>query len=265
VFNLNLAKKLFLLPPRAYAIAYLAAIPAFATLYWQFSQSSFYAPYARYESVAADDARASGLVIQRRLRDVLGSLPKDIQGWQIWDFRIFDVRTSGVKLQFTVVVALGEKKDFFHTIPMYIHCNIDGDELTETRRIEQNSRSVMYKVHIENDESQGDTDKFPRYWDVVREFFLISSVDHDGALYLGAVDDAVLQSLFAGIRGDPTRFSKSFLRMLYFSVTVITTIGFGDIVPMTPLARFSVAIEGMLGIVLAGLFVNAAAVSNRNN
>jgi hypothetical protein len=58
---------------------------------------------------------------------------------------------------------------------------------------------------------------------------------------------------------DPTRISGGVWRMMYFSVTVITTIGFGDIVPMTSVARLCVAFEGLLGIVLAGLFVNAAA------
>ncbi|MBK8208683.1 MAG: two pore domain potassium channel family protein [Rhodospirillales bacterium] len=47
--------------------------------------------------------------------------------------------------------------------------------------------------------------------------------------------------------------------MLYFSSIVITTVGFGDIVPMTALARGIVAFEAVLGVILAGLFLNAIA------
>jgi voltage-gated potassium channel Kch len=38
----------------------------------------------------------------------------------------------------------------------------------------------------------------------------------------------------------------------YFSATTITTVGFGDIIPVTPLARALVGIEAVLGLVLAG-------------
>ena len=47
--------------------------------------------------------------------------------------------------------------------------------------------------------------------------------------------------------------------MLYFSAVVITTLGLGDIVPLTDWARSLVAAEAVLGIVFAGLFINAAA------
>jgi hypothetical protein len=46
-------------------------------------------------------------------------------------------------------------------------------------------------------------------------------------------------------------------RMLYFSVAAITTTGFGDILPMTPWARLIATVECLVGIVLAGAFVNA--------
>lgn len=49
-------------------------------------------------------------------------------------------------------------------------------------------------------------------------------------------------------------------RMLYFSISSITTTGFGDILPMTATARLITAVESLLGIFLAGAFVNA--VSN---
>jgi hypothetical protein len=56
------------------------------------------------------------------------------------------------------------------------------------------------------------------------------------------------------------RFDRG-TRMLYFSVAAITTTGFGDIVPMTPCARLFAALECLIGIVLAGAFVNAVTKS----
>jgi len=48
-----------------------------------------------------------------------------------------------------------------------------------------------------------------------------------------------------------------FWRMFYLSTATITTTGYGDIVPLTDLARGMVALESILGIVLIGLFINS--------
>jgi hypothetical protein len=47
--------------------------------------------------------------------------------------------------------------------------------------------------------------------------------------------------------------------MLYFSAIVMTTVGFGDIVPLSPMARLAVGLQAVLGVTLFGLFLNAAA------
>jgi len=44
----------------------------------------------------------------------------------------------------------------------------------------------------------------------------------------------------------------------------MTTVGFGDVVPLTPRARLVVGIQAVLGILLAGLFLNAAAYQASN-
>ena len=49
----------------------------------------------------------------------------------------------------------------------------------------------------------------------------------------------------------------AFPRMLYLSVVTITTLGYGDILALTRAARTLIAIEAVLGVVIAGLAVNA--------
>jgi len=50
---------------------------------------------------------------------------------------------------------------------------------------------------------------------------------------------------------------NSFIRMLYFSAVTISTIGYGDIVPIDDTLRLLVGFEAILGIVFIGLFINA--------
>jgi hypothetical protein len=53
--------------------------------------------------------------------------------------------------------------------------------------------------------------------------------------------------------------SGGFERMLYLSAVTITTLGYGDIVPITALTRFLVWFEAVLGIALIGLVFNSIA------
>lgn len=48
-------------------------------------------------------------------------------------------------------------------------------------------------------------------------------------------------------------------KMFYFSSVTITTLGFGDIVPITNKARILVSLEAIIGVVIIGLFLNSLA------
>ncbi len=50
---------------------------------------------------------------------------------------------------------------------------------------------------------------------------------------------------------------SQFPRMLYFSVVTVTTLGYGDITPVTSMTRFLVGSEAVLGVLLVGLFLNS--------
>ncbi|MBU3130285.1 potassium channel family protein [Clostridium tagluense] len=54
-------------------------------------------------------------------------------------------------------------------------------------------------------------------------------------------------------------------KMIYLSLVTITTLGFGDIVPITDLARLLVGIEAFLGVFIMGLFINSISVAKNSN
>jgi hypothetical protein len=66
-----------------------------------------------------------------------------------------------------------------------------------------------------------------------------------------------LTHLYRAAAGDPWYASGRWWRV------TVTTLGFGDITPVTGAARASVALEAMLGIVLIGLFINSVAQRSR--
>ncbi len=58
-------------------------------------------------------------------------------------------------------------------------------------------------------------------------------------------------------KGFPLDKLGNLIRMMYFSSVTITTIGYGDIVPVSGLSRILVGLESVLGIVMIGLFINS--------
>jgi hypothetical protein len=73
--------------------------------------------------------------------------------------------------------------------------------------------------------------------------------------------DRDIEALVLLLTGQPESGMDSFWRMLYFSVVTITTLGFGDIVPVTRVARGLVTFEAFLGPLLLGCFL--AAIGSR--
>lgn len=70
-----------------------------------------------------------------------------------------------------------------------------------------------------------------------------------------------INSFVYGLNG--YSFNKDFWNLLYLSTVTITTLGFGDIVPITRSSRLLVSSESILGVILIGLFLNALFRNNR--
>lgn len=70
------------------------------------------------------------------------------------------------------------------------------------------------------------------------------------------LDDMIL-TLIKSEYGYTDGYESNFARMLYLSTVTITTLGFGDIVPITDFARLLIGLESILGVVILSLFINA--------
>jgi len=66
--------------------------------------------------------------------------------------------------------------------------------------------------------------------------------------------DQYLEEYILALNGLPIDATDNFVRMLYLSAVTITTLGYGDILPITSRARLLVALEAIAGIVIIGLF-----------
>lgn len=79
---------------------------------------------------------------------------------------------------------------------------------------------------------------------------------HYGILYLSLIPIyATIYYFFPSIIGS----ERSYLECLYFSTVTITTLGYGDIIPLDEVGQIVTASEALLGVVAIGLFLNAIA------
>jgi voltage-gated potassium channel Kch len=58
------------------------------------------------------------------------------------------------------------------------------------------------------------------------------------------------------MQGFPSSMPGAFGLMLYLSLVTITTVGYGETVPLTAIARLLVGLEATVGIVLLGSLIN---------
>jgi Ion channel len=85
------------------------------------------------------------------------------------------------------------------------------------------------------------------------------TTSNSGTLVLSSPVAQELLRFANALQGDPSFASGLYGRMLYLSATTITTLGPGDITPVSGLARWLVGLEAVLGVVVIGLFLNALA------
>jgi hypothetical protein len=80
-----------------------------------------------------------------------------------------------------------------------------------------------------------------------------------GLLTLSVAVNNRLVRFFNSLQGDPSQASGNWMRMLYFSSTTLTTLGLGDITPVSSEARLWVWLEAVAGLVVIGLFLASLA------
>lgn len=250
-------------PPLVFLLIYLAAIPTFGFVFTVLPPASFYAPYSRYEPSARADANLVAADIYASIeRSLLQTGSRQVDGgWWIdpKELGISEVTIdANHNLGFTVKFTAWRRKAPLARVGWSIRASVPLNEriissaasrTIVSRAIGMPARPTFLPPGLEIS-------------DAVFAPLLFKSSDpimQAEALSMSETADQRLFAFARGRAGDPSGVSGQLERMTYLSAVTITTIGFGDIIPITDLARALVAFEAVLGWTLAGFFLNAAA------
>jgi|GEM_PF-1563861 len=248
--------------PLWFLIAYIAAIPVFGGLYTVLAAHEFYAPYAQREpSAIADRMSLIDMLTDASRRAARGSTDGLLVGkWRI-DPNSLRVVSVDIKddsellftLRFEAAIASNPDSGQLGG-PLALKVSKDSGKFTDAA----GTRSFRI-VDLQRDEPT--TSISPSSQSLTEAIFkpTVGTGYQVPVIELKADEEEKVVNFFRGVDGDPASFSGEYFRMTYVSAVVITTLGLGDIAPISPMARTLVAAEAVIGILLAGLFLNALA------
>jgi hypothetical protein len=282
-------------PARVWATLYLSAIPVFAILY-TLIRHDFFQSSAHREPAVLEANRRLRVELQERLRtnftDQVGAPAREVEGWRVEGGGIGvlhvaeggegdgvpDRRTPDFEaLHFRIAVPVTRLDQRWATSVL-----CEGEMLLGELRPPRGSAAgdpAEFSVLLRSAEFSpfGYSPRHP----AATQPLVLQAAEADTlstrtalALAMSALpspSDTEIQLRAPGDlvrrfhdyvwarRGVTGGVERQFERMLYFSIVVMTTLGLGDIVPMTARARLLVGLQAISGVVFAGLFLNAVA------
>lgn len=258
----NLGKKLSNLPLLFWLFIYVILIFVFALLY-TYSNAKFIHNNIKYE----DSFVENEIIISDRIRRQIIENTQEIyenktiktNNWLVDmnTFSISIIRDENFDLVFNgyfYSIDLLSQKDSETTSTFRSSMNDFEFILKRDRRSFLND-SYYFPVEIIKNEllSPGSTRT-----DIVdpKIFFKINDISTYAIKINPELNNLISTHLLTS-SGYLTESNNRFQRMLYLSAVTITTLGYGDIVPINELARFLVALESTLGIIILGLALNS--------
>ena len=260
------------LSSRNCAIAYLSAIPVFAWLYtlfpYGFSQSS---------STITEDWMLQ-IEAQQIAQDLTASIRRDFAAF--YNGAVAEVRGRTVQADAIRVENVGSSNGTLNLVLYYsetalkptlgptgismpIHMVLSTDSVGQVQADGTQAFSMVSK-DIREPSAFFDVENLcPRRVGYVDGSYRITETRR-GFVSLSPRLSERIGRFTDAHRGFASQSHGGFLRMLYLSAITITTVGFGDIVPVSLTTRLLVAFEAVFGVVLVGLFLNALSREHQN-
>lgn len=240
--------------PRFYLFCYLATIMVFAGLFWLI-RADFYHPYARYEDSMLSEEQSLRVSLSLALRRAAREGPSLYPGTSIDidSIRVGKIDTEDDHLVIQVGMTMAAGPPELHS-QLYTSTVMKLPPVAIAEKNESGPPALMM---------------FPQFLDPNVTLYIPKAADRTVEpttvslrpvfmrIYVSQDDVDRLRSFTGGRAGFPHRVPNSFGRLLYLSVVTITTVGYGDIVPLTDRARTLCGLEATLGIVLLGLFIGS--------
>jgi hypothetical protein len=273
---------------------YLLAIPGFG---WAYSkmERAFYAPNMRLEQSYSEDAKKVADAIcslyndhrreALRVSDIERALEQEpdpkspMMELEIPEHDPAKIAIANSTFRCYPPVTVSGDEHTISVAAQFLHADANTPALYQVLTGTEGGVPYFYflrlSVNLTRDASAADVELYHDEWDFPSHFDpedkSVHKVTRFGMSYVERTitklrfgnrpeTAPILSAMSHFINGDSgftSDVSDNFQRMLYFSAVTITTLGFGDIVPITTAARRLVTCEAVFGVVMIGLFLNS--------
>lgn len=273
----NVSKFLFNQKPFVYGLIYLLLIPIFALVYSSLSDESFFHSTSKYE-YSYKNVKSEFILKELGKNITINHLKNfSYQEYQHNPDPIYApdkfnpkyIHLNSLKYEnerfFFRIFWLGfvkatnediiSNKNQFSTSSFFTPGCFDVSFSSKYSFVKHKEKkiTIFKEVFFENTKNNSDSIFYRKS---IKNVFYSKDFNVPVLIFDESLNNKLIE--FAKIsEGFPTSFYDNFWQMFYFSSVTVTTLGYGDIVPMTNFARILVSIESILGIILVGLFLNA--------
>jgi hypothetical protein len=258
--------------PTPWAIAYFVMIPMFAVAYSAISGDFYHANLSREPVIRETASQLAKELQEQVIQEYFARNSKPY--FQVED-RWYVVRATTVSrlwigddgnLRFVLMLRAGHPSETVrHQLEQGLDRSFDVSPVcdclfavTQTDFALQGQPVDGYRYLLMNSNAE---DTFPAHQIAFRKLFPFKP-PNDSSYFVLRITEALydkFQSFRLNHFGWSITIERNFERYLYLSAVTATTVGYGDIVPLTTRARMAVAAEAVCGIALAGMFLNALA------
>jgi hypothetical protein len=244
------------IPSWLFGLVYLLLIPAFAGIYLSFANEFFHATTQHEEYVKGDEREILAELRRSMISsfvDAYGSRSLPDSTFLNWDYiDLYDLQYKDGYYSFALLADTRGRVERLPPSALRLRFT-----LFWARTRPGDAGAKMYGLTQEH-EDKGDFMR--KMFPINKKFSDEHQSDSLGFVVLPDILERQLLAWAEARSGFPSRSPATFWRLLYFSAITITTVGYGDILPVTTRARLWVGSEAVLGIVLIGLFLNSLAI-----
>jgi len=261
---INIFENLLKIPALIYIIAYIVFIFIFAFTYTLMPNNSFYHSTAKYEK---NELNTEASIVLEKLRNEIvnnfnsnyKSNTANINGWTV-DSKNISVNSLNVKnypdeVKFHLRYVLEFNGKHGKTV-QYTGTNITL--LFNNKMGTQDTISLLYQTSLKKEFPIKGLPKEPKISSIITKNpnTFVSSPEYL-SISIGLYNEML--NFGKAYLGFPSEIRNHFPRMLYFSASLATSNGLGDIVPITNGARLLVTIESILMLIIIALFLSSLA------
>jgi hypothetical protein len=237
-----------------YASLYLLAIPVYAALYYYYSDDFFHSTIQHEQYLEKDELKILSTLKNSMVKNYIEVNNTDSlrnnSFYNLTDFEFYNLKFKDGYYSFDLMANVNGRQEELPPSPLNLQFTLFWGRYIE------DGKGKMYNLTLSDNKIGNGLLK--KLFPVNKKYSGGTQSEEVGFII---ISDSLKQDLFNhrnAMAGFPSKGLDNFWRMLYLSSATMTTVGYGDIVPVSSTTRLLISSQAILGLLLIGMFLNVS-------